>query len=193
MFIIKPIVIKSSNINIHKKFYINSSKKYVMSDIKAEFKLLSKFECNTDLLAIALNNNYNYKHSYNIYSKVCSDLHINGDNCINYLVNLDDYNSTHATIIDDKESNKLKYKNIHKGKILDILLNNKIDYSYNIEVKPGEILIFDSNNYHSFDCSRINIRQPFNKGTNLLVHKFRNTIKKNTTYNSIYLDSGSEI
>lgn len=173
-----PIVLKPNNINVHKQFFYNTKGLTLVSDLKADFKKLNNFDCTLDDETNKLYKEYEYKHSLKIYSKNISALHIDGDNCINYLVNVDDKKSTFAAIISSNEYTKLRHSKIHDGNLEELLDHYNISNVFYCEVKPGEILVFDSNDYHSFNCGT---------GINLLVHKFRNNILKNTMYNPVYL------
>ena len=145
---INPIVVKSRNINAH----------------RAIIKNPKSFQLSNDIITDNLSKIFEYNHTISIYSKNSSALHIDKDNCMNCLVNIDYNTSIHGTIIIDDENEKLKYKKIHTNNTHDILSFHSITNVYNVKLDPGYILIFDSNYYHSFDCG---------KGARLILHKFK--------------------
>jgi hypothetical protein len=174
--VVKPILIKSNDIRMHRNFYNNLKGRKLTSDLDAEFHNVKNFDCTLDTVTNSLAKVYEYKNSIKIFSKKISALHIDGDNCINCLVNVDE-KSSKGLIVLDSEFEKLKHSRLYTGKIQDTLDFFNIKDIYETEILPGEILIFNSNNYHSFDC---------NTGVKLLVHKFINHTDTNN-YNPIYI------
>lgn len=180
IFTENPKLYKSKSINMHRNFYNKLKGKLLSSDLKAEFRSLQRFDYTLDTITTDLSNLYMYRNSLKIFSKNKSALHIDGDNCINCLVNIDENNTTYATIVLNEDFEKLNHNRIHHGDINEIFSTNNIQNYIKINVNPGEILIFDSNNYHSFDCGM--------NGVKLLVHKYINYNKKNKLYDPIYTE-----
>jgi len=172
-----PIIFESKNINVHRNFYYTRGK-ILTSDIKVNISRLEKFDCNSDLITKHLSNNYEYRDTFKIFSKNRVALHIDGDNCINCLVNVDDKKHIDITIVLEKDNDKLSDCRLYHEDLNSLFTRLNIINSTNLQLYPGEIFIYDSNNYHSFN---------YNSGVKLINHKFINNIKKNKLYDPIYL------
>lgn len=174
--VILPTIHKSKNIYAH-KYFNNTNGQHLVTDLKVNLRRLKNFNCGSDETTLHLSNYYEYRDTLKIYAKNRSALHIDGDNCINCVVNVDDYNSAFSTIVYADDFDKLKKSRLYHEDLNILFTKLNIYNKLTLEIKPGDILVFDSNNYHSFDCGT---------GVNLLVHKFKNDVQKNTLHNPIY-------
>jgi hypothetical protein len=170
--IIGPKLIKSNNIKTHQNYFNNLKGKKLVTDLNIDLYYLKNFDYKSDKVTNELAYSYKYKNSIKVFSKNTSFLYIDGDQCINCLVNIDN-KSCKGLIVLDSEFNKLKHCRLYTGDIQDTLNYFEIKNVFETEILPGEILIFNSNNYHLFD------------GTKFLIHKFINHLDL-TLYNPIY-------
>ncbi len=162
ILVTNPLLVKSRNIDAHRSV-IKQQK--LNSELKSDFYKCKDFNVDSDIITENLSKSFEYKNSITIYSKNISALHTDADNSINCLVNIDNDNSIFGTIVLDDDNKHLKCKRVHNSNTNDILSFHNITNIFKAELKPGYMLIFNSNYYHSFDCGT---------GTRLIVHKFKN-------------------